>query len=527
MIQTDKPTNLSSAVVYRSRGRLLVMTQCRELAEILDAIPPNLKATILLTEPVSPELERRLYALNIGWLDHASSIRIEGYLGNFRVDVNRDGTREPEKLTADLILDLLEPPIVSFSVAPVGYFSKLRPGDERRETLAGLGEWVGEFEKPKFFDFNPSICAHQSSGIPGCTACIESCAAHAVSSDAGKIQVNPYLCQGCGDCAAVCPSGAIRYHYPPPETTLDELRRTLASKAANSACPRVVVFHDGEIEPDSRTGLDQMLSAEWLTFELESPGAAGIEIWLAALAYGASAVAILPRHDLNPETRRAIESQIRYANEILEGAALSGAVRLVAGWDELKTFADQLPARPAHAPASFAGLRDKRTVIRLALDFLTENQASRPQYVALSEGAPFGEIVVDPHRCTLCMACVSICPEQALKDGMDEPKLNFIEANCVQCGICKNACPEHAIELRPRYLFDSPEARKARLLHQDTPFGCVECGKPFATAKIIESITGKLSSHPMFQGDNLRRLLMCEECRVKSFFPGRRPQRPL
>jgi len=81
----------------------------------------------------------------------------------------------------------------------------------------------------------------------------------------------------------------------------------------------------------------------------------------------------------------------------------------------------------------------------------------------------------------------------------------MIEANCVQCGLCEKACPESAISLESRYLWDSIE--------------CISCHKPFATRKMIETMLGKLGDHWMFKDEKaLKRLKMCEDCRVKSIF---------
>jgi len=50
----------------------------------------------------------------------------------------------------------------------------------------------------------------------------------------------------------------------------------------------------------------------------------------------------------------------------------------------------------------------------------------------------------DEKDCTGCMACVNVCPNEALdivtdKEGFDHPKLN--EKHCVDCGLCEKACP--------------------------------------------------------------------------------------
>lgn len=519
---TQPVGNLSSNsfVLYKSDGKLLVIAECHKLAAMLENIPATLNVFLFLKGPCPRALEKYLTGRGICWLENIEEIQVRGYLGNFRVEADIEHKSRQDRLTvasspltADVILDLLDPPVVLQSIPPIGYFSKLPSGDEGKKAIAQLGQWVGEFEKPKFFDFNSRLCAHQFSGILGCTACIDRCATQAISSENGKIGINPYLCQGCGDCAAVCPSGAIRYNYPPPEITLDKLRKELAVRKS-----QVVLFHDSEAGNRWITEYRESLQENILPFELESNGAIGSDIWLSALAYGASAVLILVAENLNPQTDQAINSQVHYANEILHGAGIRPAIKMVVNMDAIESSLDGFQESLLPCPATFTGLRDKRTVIRLALDYLTENRKSLPLHTTLSAGAPFGEIVVDSDLCTLCMACVSVCPESALMDGFDEPKLSFIEANCVQCGICRKACPENAIELVPRYLYNSLDARKARLLNEDQPFNCIECGKPFATAKVIQAITGKLESHPMFQGNHLQRLRTCEDCRVKSFF---------
>jgi len=137
----------------------------------------------------------------------------------------------------------------------------------------------------------------------------------------------------------------------------------------------------------------------------------------------------------------------------------------------------------------------------------------------LPAGAPFGELLVNADTCTLCMACVSVCPVSALSDGGSEPKLNFIEWNCVQCGLCELACPEDAITRHPRFVYDAALRRAKRVLNEDKPFHCVDCGKAFATTRVIESMRGKLAGHWMFQKpEAVKRLEMCEDCRVKDMF---------
>jgi len=53
---------------------------------------------------------------------------------------------------------------------------------------------------------------------------------------------------------------------------------------------------------------------------------------------------------------------------------------------------------------------------------------------------------IDYERCTSCGACISSCPTQALRFGLDWT-LEFDEEKCVACKTCVNACPVKAITL--------------------------------------------------------------------------------
>ncbi|MDH3638583.1 MAG: 4Fe-4S binding protein, partial [Gammaproteobacteria bacterium] len=169
--------------------------------------------------------------------------------------------------------------------------------------------------------------------------------------------------------------------------------------------------------------------------------------------------------------------------------------------------------------AGFAGFDEKRTTIRLALDHLFAHAPHPRKSTPLPENAPFGTLKVDREACTLCMGCVAVCPASALSDGDDLPQLRFTEANCVQCGLCARACPEDAIQLVPKFTYDSQQRAKTQVLNEEEPFLCVECGKPFATQSMMRRMQEKLKGHWMYQDSAaLRRLSMCEDCRVKSAF---------
>jgi ferredoxin len=183
--------------------------------------------------------------------------------------------------------------------------------------------------------------------------------------------------------------------------------------------------------------------------------------------------------------------------------------------DAIETHLHGLGAVSAMPAGTFLPMGDKRALMRLALQELHAHAPTPVDHVALPEGAPFGRVVVDTAGCTLCLACVSVCPTGALVDSPDRPSVSFVEDACVQCGLCKNTCPESVIRLEPRLNF-TDEARRPVVIKEEEPFECIRCGKPFGTRSSIEKIVEKLSAqHRMYKDSSaVDRLRMCDDCRV-------------
>jgi ferredoxin len=170
------------------------------------------------------------------------------------------------------------------------------------------------------------------------------------------------------------------------------------------------------------------------------------------------------------------------------------------------------PAQSVAKAAVFNLSPEKRTTLDFAIDHLAKHAPTPQDLIALAAGAPFGAITVNKDTCTLCKACIGACPEAALLDSPEAPRLRFIERNCVQCGLCASTCPEDAIRLVPRLAIGA-QAKEAVTLNEADPFNCVRCGKPFGTRQMVENMLGKLGGHSMFAGGT-RRLQMCGDCRV-------------
>jgi ferredoxin len=245
-----------------------------------------------------------------------------------------------------------------------------------------------------------------------------------------------------------------------------------------------------------------------------------MDLWLSAFAYGASQLWVLMSDEEAPAYREAVAQQMAVAQAILTGLGFAGEhLRIVSpeGARALDAALRAPPAQTVDRAATFSVQADKRATLDLAIDHLLQNAPQAGDAIALpAAGSPFGSLLVDSAKCTMCLACVGACPESALADNPDRPQLRFIESNCVQCGLCEVTCPEDAITLQPRlWLADAGKARKQlRVLNEAEPYRCIRCGKPFGTLQAIEAMIGRLAGHSMFQGAAADRLKMCGDCRV-------------
>lgn len=442
------------------------------------------------------------------------------------IDFNREVALSTDKF--DLILDLRDVPAFTQHAAPQGY---LRWDGLDPQPLMKLRDLIGEFEKPKFFNYKQKLCAHSRNEKTGCNACIDVCSASAITSerDRQQIKVNPNLCVGCGSCTTVCPSGALSYAYPRASDQGVKIKTLLSTYTRSGGKNAALLLHSqdagakllGDLGRAAR--LDdaiQGVPARVIPIALWHTSSLGLEVWLTAVCYGASQVWVLMTDEEAPQYVEAIRSQMAVAQAILTGLGYKGEhFRVLHARDarDLAALDGDLQATAAqivNRSAGFAIQADKRITLDLALDHLMEHAPVKSDVIALpSSGSPLGSLAINKDACTLCLSCVNACPASALQDNIESPQLKFIEKNCVQCGLCVKTCPEKALTLVPQ-LNLTPRRKEAIVINEMKPYACVRCSKPFGTLKAIEAMLGKLSGHSMFQGAAMERLKMCSDCRV-------------
>ncbi|WP_075792111.1 4Fe-4S binding protein [Massilia putida] len=496
-------------VGYRSAGRTLVIGARADALPWAERLAALLSVTVLLTDDDDGAGKApRLFPVFT-----ARSLVLTGWLGAFDATWQAPGTA-PEHARFDLVLDLGAAPQIATHQPPHGYYAPGLDAAARAAAAEALVDLVGDFEKPKYFAYKERLCAHGRNRKSGCTACIDICSAGAIAGAGDLIAVNPYLCAGCGACTTVCPTGALGYAYPGAAHTGMRIKALLNAYTQAGGRDPVLLVHaaEGAALLDAASALPGRV----LPLGVHHTASTGIDLWLAALAWGAAGVTVLMTDAEAPQYAAALDEQMAIAQTIMTGLGYGGQhVQLlrVAGADDLALALQHAPR--GQVPARRAGFNvaaDKRNTLDYALEHLLREAPQQVEEIALPAGSPFGALDVDAARCSLCMACVGACPASALQDGQNVPQLRFIEKNCVQCGLCEATCPEDAIRLVPRLSFRDTRKQPV-VLNETQPFHCIRCNKPFGTVRMVESMLARLAGHPAFAG-HLDRMRMCGDCRV-------------
>ena len=313
---SKRPTSI---VTYRSEGTVLIIGPEAPALNAATELKDRLTCTVLITGVDSKEGEQTQNRdhLHDGITVVRQPLRsLMGHLGEFvavvntpKGEVNLAKASTNNRDTFDLVLDFSPLPILDYEIVPLGYYTIAK--DVGVETmLAELPEMVGEFEKPKYFEYNPNICAHGNSELKGCTNCLDACPTSAIHSIGNLIEVDPYLCQGGGSCATACPTGAIQYAFPKASDLLNDIKQLLHTYLREGGHQPVLLFHDETSGKAIVERLGSHLSEHVIPVQVEELGSVGPDIWLASLAYGAREIVLLATLTTPSRILNTIKTQI-------------------------------------------------------------------------------------------------------------------------------------------------------------------------------------------------------------------------
>ncbi len=502
-----------------SEGLCLIIGAPEVALDAAEKLSEALSVTVLLTNPIEAPLSRG-FDLTSGQLKSASgsfgnfTIRIDAFQG---LDPSGRGERtflppqDGAQSECDIILDLTGN--AALFPAPEKRDGYLRADPKDPLAVADVvfeaSHMVGTFEKPLYLKYDANICAHSRAEQVGCSKCLDICPTSALAPAGDHIVIDPMICAGCGACSALCPSGAITYDASPVSHLFRRIQNLVTVYTTAGGKDPQLLVHDasfgGEmISLAARFG--KGLPANVIPLEVDTITGFGHAEMLAALGAGFGRVHVL----ISPKTEAAVVSgEADLAN------AIAGKPQItLIDVNDPDLFCDALYSAENIAPVAnpILPIGGRRDVTRLSAKAL---QPDLDAPVTLPKGAPYGAVVVDTDACTLCLSCASLCPSGALGDNPDLPQLRFQETACLQCGLCETICPENAITLQPQMNIDD-SAFDQKVLHEEEPFSCIECGSLFGVKSTIERIVAQLEGkHPMFlESDSGKLIRMCDNCRI-------------
>ena len=128
-----------------------------------------------------------------------------------------------------------------------------------------------------------------------------------------------------------------------------------------------------------------------------------------------------------------------------------------------------------------------------------------------------GVVYVDNGKCTLCGACSSACPVDALTTMEDSGyiKLLFNYDKCIACKECESSCPEEALTVKWEarrglggLMIEMASSKIAR---------CRNCGSPMGPLRLVKAVEAKLREKGI-QGAVLESVWLCSSCKIKRTF---------
>ncbi|UZE92261.1 MAG: 4Fe-4S binding protein [Methanosarcinales archaeon] len=386
---------------------------------------------------------------------------------------------------------------------------------------------LGKIEKQKALDVNLDICAAGKSEVIGCKLCETACQHNAITRNGSHISFDPAACKGCGICMSICPTSLPQLRECSNDMIYAQME-ILLSKVKKELEPNILAFTCSEcgLATLDAVGRKHTQYPAILPLFIPCIGAVSEAHILRAFDLGADGVILLGcekcQHDADG---KASKSAVKFANMALQAFNLGERVKLAcsnadrpdAFVQAVIDFAETLGPSPIKREGA---VRLDKTAKRYAILELMQSLSSKtkmvPEAIEKDTEFPFACVAIDPSKCTVCNACVSMCPMDAIVKR--ENKINFVYGYCIACGMCEKACPEDALKVEKILDFAKLVDLKEETIAQSELVRCVKCEKAYITKaaldKTIKILQSVGNTDEFSVEEQIELVKYCEDCRA-------------
>ena len=380
---------------------------------------------------------------------------------------------------------------------------------------------LGEIRKEKYLALDLTRCASGRSELIGCEYCLP-CPYEAIERQGIKMVFSDVRCRGCGLCASLCPVSVPQLREYPNQLLYSQIETLLAGELR----PKVILFAGQEnVENLNAVGRKKIHYPAVLPLFVPCLDLVSDAHILSAFERGADGVILWGSAESH---RDGLESAVAFAQTTLAAFELGDRVFLMNEADqfdaaafakEIGDFVEKLTPSPIRKKKSenIDFTKSKRNILIGLMQTLRTKTGVHPALVEENTAFPFADVLIDASKCTLCNACVTLCPTNAL--SKEDNKINFVYGDCVSCSVCKQACPEEAIELRRVLDFSQLTERSCKKLAEAEFIACAGCGELFMPKAAFERMVKMIKESEEEEADEfsveerLELLRYCEQCR--------------
>lgn len=364
------------------------------------------------------------------------------------------------------------------------------------------------------------------SGRSESRMCVDSCPFRALNIVQGRIALSERDCQKCGLCSISCPLGAMEM---PSYSDSQALRLIDALADPNIKFDNRALVFTCDI---GREKINQAIEKGWkspghsMFVRIPCIGSISPAQLIRSLELGFDAVLCVCPDSKCPKgpAIKAWQEMFIFLTKLAESLKIDHRLEKIIFdgknfHSAISSVYESIVSRYGHSD-----LNHDPTAVKLnpRSDFaeISNNiaKAKAIENVRITNAQlPYFQLAVDNRKCSMCGACVTHCPEDALRLQEEENiYLQFSYHNCIGCGSCLINCPEKALSIQA--VLDLSEFRENLFETKviDRVAKCKRCGTIIGKESFIERISDILRKKGLSRQADA--VYLCNSCKVSMVY---------